>query len=269
LGLRSKLLLGRSVLDKCGLVLWRRPLSKFRRGHPDSSVRGLRARWVPRRRSWWRRSWWRRRSWRRRTPVDPLERGAGTRALQTPTPGCITGGGHGVGVACHTPDALRSTSARGRDPVAFRWQRHRSAGLHPLRAVRRGTFRQDGSQRDRIRRHGRVRRGTQHSSPCQRRKCQAPTSTLPTPTGKFTCDVVRASVGAASAVPSIDVNASFVGSFGLVCLNIVLSILGVESLGPRRPAFAFYSTVRRAKAVRRRGSARPTIQCGRRTTARS
>ena len=48
--------------------------------------------------------------------------------------------------------------------------RHRRRGLHPLRAARRRTLRQDGSQWDRVRRHGGVRRGAQHSPPRQRRE---------------------------------------------------------------------------------------------------
>ena len=66
---------------------------------------------------------------------------------------------------------LRRAGARSRRAGPRRGpggQRHRSARLHPLRTVGRRALRQDGSQRDRVRRHGRVRRGTQHSSPRQR-----------------------------------------------------------------------------------------------------
>ncbi len=41
-------------------------------------------------------------------------------------------------------------------------RRHRRARLPPLRAQRRGPLRQDGPQRDRVRHHGRLRRGPGH-----------------------------------------------------------------------------------------------------------
>ena len=52
-------------------------------------------------------------------------------------------------------------------------RRHLRTGVPPLRAERGGAFRQDGPQRDRVRAHGRVRRGTGDSAGCQCRQATA------------------------------------------------------------------------------------------------
>ena len=66
----------------------------------------------------------------------------------------------------------RSTSAP-RTPGRTRPADARRARLPALRAQRRGPLREDGAQRDRVRPHGRVRRGAQHPPPRQRRQGQA------------------------------------------------------------------------------------------------
>ena len=52
-------------------------------------------------------------------------------------------------------------------------RRHRRAGVPALRAERRGPLRQDGPQRDRVRAHGRLRRGAGHPA---RRQCRQATA---------------------------------------------------------------------------------------------
>ena len=57
-----------------------------------------------------------------------------------------------------------------RTPGREKARRNVGAGLSPLRAERRGPFRQDGPQRHRVRDHGRVRGRAGHSARCQCRQ---------------------------------------------------------------------------------------------------
>ena len=64
-----------------------------------------------------------------------------------------------------------------RSQVANRGARARGARLPPLRRERRGPLREDGPQRDRVRPHGRVRRGLQPPPPRRCRACRTATRT--------------------------------------------------------------------------------------------
>jgi len=59
------------------------------------------------------------------------------------------------------------------DPRTNREAQPSRGGVPALRPYRSRTLREDGPQRDRVRRHGRLRRGTQHLEACQRRRHQA------------------------------------------------------------------------------------------------
>ena len=89
---------------------------------------------------------------------------------------CLMIGGDAGGRAASRPD-LRGPGPRHRDGPAHAGagedRRHRRAGLPALRAGRRRPLRQDGPQRDRVRRDGRLRRGAEHSPPRQRRQAAA------------------------------------------------------------------------------------------------
>ena len=79
---------------------------------------------------------------------------------------------------------LRHSRARPRRHPAHPWTRkggrHVRARLSALRAERRRPFRQDGAQRHRIRRYGRLRRGTRSSQGRQYRQ-EARTRSMPKP----------------------------------------------------------------------------------------
>ena len=57
-----------------------------------------------------------------------------------------------------------------RTPGCDKMQEHRRAGLHPLRTIRCGPLREDGSQRNRIRNHASLRGGFRHLPQCQQRR---------------------------------------------------------------------------------------------------
>ena len=74
------------------------------------------------------------------------------------------------------PGLQDARSGRGRGPADARAQhsrRHGGPGIPALRTRRRGTLRQDGAQRHRIRAHGRVRGRLEHPRARQRRRQRA------------------------------------------------------------------------------------------------
>ena len=79
----------------------------------------------------------------------------------------------GPGGEATRPDLCHARPRRRCGRQAGQGRRHRALRLPPLRTERRRPFRQDGSQRHRIRRHGRLCRGHEHPESGQRRHGEA------------------------------------------------------------------------------------------------